>query len=270
MNEITVKAIKVLGAPSGNPPTGFVYEWITVVDGAVVINTKQSDGTVGTVSGSQSAATPAPTTVTTSRAITSADNGALITNVGATTGVEFTLPSVASLGNKFEVTVANEVGAQNNGSKFVAVGGGTNSICYSSDGINWTPIASGAGTFSTYGRGVCWNGSKFVAVGEGTNSICYSSDGINWTGIASGAGTFSTQGIGVCWNSSNLYVDYWNGIRVTLTPSQTIPDQLPGTVSAGSSLKSSAEGDVIKLRTTDTGWICESAYPTAANWVDQL
>jgi hypothetical protein len=81
---------------------------------------------------------------------------------------------------------------------FVAVGQGTNTIAYSSDGINWTGI--GIAIFSTAGYGVAWNGEMFVAVGTGTNTIAYSSDGINWTGV--GVAIFSTAGYGVAWNGS--------------------------------------------------------------------
>jgi hypothetical protein len=42
-----------------------------------------------------------------------------------------------------------------NGSRFVAVGTGTNSIAYSSDGITWSPVSSNI--FSTEGNGVAGN-----------------------------------------------------------------------------------------------------------------
>jgi hypothetical protein len=77
-----------------------------------------------------------------------------------------------------------------NGTRWVAVGQGTNSIAYSADGITWTGL--GTGTFSTYGVGVAWNGTRWVAVGRGTNSIAWSADGVTWTGL--GTGTFSTLG----------------------------------------------------------------------------
>lgn len=77
--------------------------------------------------------------------------------------------------------------------EWVAVGEGTNSIAYSSNGINWTGI--GKTIFSTRGFDAAWNGSMWVAVGSGTNTIAYSSDGINWTGI--GETIFSTYGVGV-------------------------------------------------------------------------
>ncbi|NDB85259.1 MAG: hypothetical protein EB127_21540, partial [Alphaproteobacteria bacterium] len=66
---------------------------------------------------------------------------------------------------------------------FVAVGEGTNSMAYSSDGQSW--IGIGTNIFSTRGKGITWDGIKWVAVGEGTNSIAYSYNGINWTSVAS-------------------------------------------------------------------------------------
>jgi hypothetical protein len=79
----------------------------------------------------------------------------------------------------------------------VAVGSGTNTIAYSSDGITWTGL--GKTIFSAYGNGVAWNGTRWVAVGYGTtNSIAYSSDGITWT--EAGTSIFSGEGYGVAWN----------------------------------------------------------------------
>ncbi len=83
---------------------------------------------------------------------------------------------------------------------WVAAGQGTNSLAYSTDGINWTGL--GTSIFSIEGRGVAWNGTLWVAVGSGTNSIAYSADGINWTGL--GTSTFATQGITVAWNGSRF------------------------------------------------------------------
>ena len=68
-----------------------------------------------------------------------------------------------------------------NGEKFVAVGIGTHTIAYSSDGINWTGL--GTSIFDYAGHGVTWGRDKFVAVGEDSNTIAYSNDGINWTGL---------------------------------------------------------------------------------------
>jgi hypothetical protein len=81
----------------------------------------------------------------------------------------------------------------------VAVGYGTNSMAYSTDGISWTGL--GTSIFSLYGYGVAWNGSMWVAVGYGgTNSIAYSTNGINWTGL--GRSIFSGYGYSIAWNGS--------------------------------------------------------------------
>jgi hypothetical protein len=82
------------------------------------------------------------------------------------------------------------------------VGQGTNSIAYSSDGINWTGL--GTTIFSGAGYGVEWNGTRWVAVGNGINIIAYSSDGITWTGL--GTTIFSATGNGVAWNGGKAGV----------------------------------------------------------------
>jgi hypothetical protein len=90
-------------------------------------------------------------------------------------------------------TVANTVfttqcnGVAWNGSIWVAVGQGTNTIAHSPDGINWTGI--GTSIFSSTGTRVTWNQAAFVASGTGTNTLAYSINGINW--IGAGTGTFS-------------------------------------------------------------------------------
>jgi uncharacterized membrane protein len=87
-----------------------------------------------------------------------------------------------------------------NGTRFVAVGQGTNCISHSLDGLTWTGIPSGATTFTIAGHGIAWNGIRFVAVGEGTNCISHSLDGLTWTGIPSGTTTFTGIGFGVASN----------------------------------------------------------------------
>lgn len=65
------------------------------------------------------------------------------------------------------------------GSTYVAVGSGLNSIAYSSDGINWTGI--GTSTF-TDGYGVMTTGTRFIAFGTSGSAIIATSDdsGITW------------------------------------------------------------------------------------------
>ena len=51
--------------------------------------------------------------------------------------------------------------------RWVAVGEGTNSIAYSSDGITWYPSSNGNSILPTSGRSVAYNGTMWVAVGQG-------------------------------------------------------------------------------------------------------
>ena len=81
----------------------------------------------------------------------------------------------------------------------VAGGSGTNTLAYSSDGINW--VASGGALFSAC-YAIAWNGTLWVAGGLGTNRLAYSSDGINWIGNTSGNAIFSIQCKTVAWNGA--------------------------------------------------------------------
>jgi hypothetical protein len=68
--------------------------------------------------------------------------------------------------------------AWNGSNMWVAVGTGTNSIAYSTDGIIWTGI--GSSIFST-GYSVVWNGEMWIAGGTGgASAIAYSIDGKIW------------------------------------------------------------------------------------------
>ena len=89
-------------------------------------------------------------------------------------------------------------GVTSNGSVWVAVGNGTNTLAYSYSGKIWT--ANGATIFTTQANGVCWTGTRFVAVGTGTNTIAHSRDGITWYSSINGNNIF-TQGNGVAGNS---------------------------------------------------------------------
>jgi hypothetical protein len=77
--------------------------------------------------------------------------------------------------------------AANESGDFVAVGEGTNTIAYSTDGILWTAVSN---NIFSVGKSVSWNKKYWVAVGEGKNSIAYSKDGINW--FAGGLDVFSS------------------------------------------------------------------------------
>jgi hypothetical protein len=77
------------------------------------------------------------------------------------------------------------------GTKWIALGEGTNTIAYSYDGNTWIPVTNNNLLF-TSGKKVYFNKSLYVAVGTGNYSIIYSYDGINWTGVNSSNSIFST------------------------------------------------------------------------------
>jgi hypothetical protein len=96
-----------------------------------------------------------------------------------------------------------------NSEKYVAVGGTTHSIAYSSDGINWT-VSSDA-----FAGGECnsvsWNGERWNSVGS--NIILYSYDGISWYNsdmnvntITNGYGIVSNPKIGAVYIPNRLNI----------------------------------------------------------------
>ena len=90
-----------------------------------------------------------------------------------------------------------------NGTLWVAVGQGDNSIAYSSDGITWSGSSYSYNIF-TVGRGIVWNGTIWVAVGEGPiYTIAYSYNGINWDGVP-GSKNILYQALGIAWNGTML------------------------------------------------------------------
>ena len=101
-----------------------------------------------------------------------------------------------------------------NGSIWVAMGAGQNSLAYSYDGLNWTGLGQGlfqlntAATTPLYG-GFAWNNVIWVAVTTTSNAVnvgnsfLYSYDGINWIPNASGGLPTTTA---IYWTNV-----YWNG-----------------------------------------------------------
>ena len=83
-------------------------------------------------------------------------------------------------------------GISGSGSRWVAVGNGTNQIAYSDDGITWTGAGNSFFPF-VFGKAIDWNGSMWVA-GGGINAIPSppqlrrSTDGITWTSISTSMG----------------------------------------------------------------------------------
>ena len=79
--------------------------------------------------------------------------------------------------------------------RWVAVGAGTYTISYSSDGVSWT----NSNSYGTQYQ-VAWNGTMWVAVGSSTTyTITYSYDGINWKGVTGSATTLIYPCYGVAW-----------------------------------------------------------------------
>jgi hypothetical protein len=66
-----------------------------------------------------------------------------------------------------------------NGSYWIAVGGDTNSIAKSYDGMNWTPSTNNPFP-SSYAYSVAWNGTYWIVGALNTGGIFTSTDGMNW------------------------------------------------------------------------------------------
>lgn len=110
-----------------------------------------------------------------------------------------------------------------NGTMFVAVGSGTNTIAYSYDGVNWIGLGATYLTFTVSGNGVVWAAELglWVASGDGTNQILTSPDGINWT-PRSGTGPFQ-QVSDLAWSpSKNLWVATGVGTHALATSTDAI------------------------------------------------
>jgi hypothetical protein len=153
-----------------------------------------------------------------------------------------------------------------NGTLWVAVGSGSNSIASSSDGATWFG-RGGTDLFPDGGSDIAWNGSLWVAVGYGTYTIATSPDGITWTGRA-GTSILGTLGRSV---ASRLILPN-TGKRLTVENGTIvkISDQLVrnpilefnrgGTTFGGSSISdwktqvtsSGAHYQIIRANTTDT------------------
>jgi hypothetical protein len=97
-----------------------------------------------------------------------------------------------------------------NGSIWVAVGKGINSMATSPDGINWARAY-----YFTEGNGIAWGGNKWVAVGYQPTGIATSDDGTNWTGRG---GNLALIGRGVAWNGSRWVVVGGSSASITPNP----------------------------------------------------
>jgi len=102
----------------------------------------------------------------------------------------------SGLGYNIFSTAGN--GVEWDGSKWVAVGEGTNTIATSSDALIWSSVAKPTAALGSTGRGIAYSSvtGRIVAVCDGTtNTIVTSANGSSWTGL--GATIFSTAGSGV-------------------------------------------------------------------------
>jgi len=97
-----------------------------------------------------------------------------------------------------------------NGSLWIAVGSGGNSIAKSSVGTSqWTGIANSTSIFIV-GNKVIWNGTIWIATGSGGNVLATSIDGTTWNGVSKN--TFSQSGntVAVGYNFPSAPVLYTN------------------------------------------------------------
>jgi hypothetical protein len=114
----------------------------------------------------------------------------------STNGIDWTQTSTGSVIFDYQTRVVAY-----NGQLWVAGGGTTNTLAYSTNGLSWTAAASGI--FPNVCNAVVWNGVLWVA-GGGNNgtSIAYSYNGINWTASASANAILSYETYMVSWNGS--------------------------------------------------------------------
>ena len=82
---------------------------------------------------------------------------------------------------------------------WVAVGAGTNSLAWSTNGTSWTGL--GSTTFTTSARDIAYNtglNDRWIAAGLGGNSLARSPDGKTWVGL--GTAALSGNGRGVAYS----------------------------------------------------------------------
>ena len=115
-------------------------------------------------------------------------------------------PTSWNIVNNSIFTQGNDVFYGN--SLFVAVGTGTNSIAYSSNGTVWSGL--GNTIFSVAGYGIKFANNLWIALGDGaSNSLAYSSNGTVWTGLGK---TIFTIGYSLDYSSVlSLWISVGNG-----------------------------------------------------------
>ena len=68
--------------------------------------------------------------------------------------------------------------------KYVAVSDNSNTVAYSTDGINWTETSNGIN--GSQWISICYGNDKYVMIDHESNVFAYSTDGINWTETSNG------------------------------------------------------------------------------------
>jgi uncharacterized membrane protein len=124
-----------------------------------------------------------------------------------------------------------------NGQTWVAGGISTGySIATSTDGITWTPTASGFYSPGSFVKSVAWNSTMWALVGLDTTTngtVAISEDGNTWSQMdAAPPHFFSTDGYGMIWNArewiatgsqtSSTYISSTGLVWTQSTPSATI------------------------------------------------
>ena len=98
-----------------------------------------------------------------------------------------------STGQTIFTTTGNDVVW--NGSLWVAVGEGTNSIAYSYNGLNWTGLGT---SITIQSNNIAWNGK--ICILTHANGIAYSFNGINW--ISNTTIFLNNPAYGIAWDGS--------------------------------------------------------------------
>ena len=85
------------------------------------------------------------------------------------------------------------------GTRWLAVGLGTDNIMYSNNGLAWTGI-TGSSIFSAQGLAVFWTGQRYLLGGGGVSTMATSTDGLTVVVNASGSSTLDIQVTGFASN----------------------------------------------------------------------
>ena len=159
-----------------------------------------------------------------------------------------------------------------NGTIWVGVGSGRNTLGYSYDGINWVGI--GATIFGTSGNNVYYSttNSLWIATGTGTNTLATSVDGINWTGR--GTTVFTTAG-GKITYYNNLLIGVGEGSSKIASSTNGISWDTNARITTGRTVayinnQWVVAGDGATFATSTDGMIWRDLNPTVTNGVGSI